>query len=262
MPNSVRRSPTALSLFEQCERKFYYAKVAKLPEPPSLHLCVGSLYHAVIEHWAREEGISGSDIELLIARAKGAPDWVDPGISDKDLYEELLAGVLKVGEGVIEKLPVAPGPGGSPRVEEWGKRYTCKIDYVSTHTPVVESGRLVDTKPGLCVLDWKTVGGRRRRTPADADNSAQLALYCIETGAHNAAFVEIPRDGGPLNIVAAEFDDDTLRRWATFLDAQFAAMQSRGPDEAQFRLAPRGHPLCSPRWCPFWDRCPGGAGGA
>lgn len=256
MGNNVRRSPSALSLFEQCERKFYYAKVAKLPEPPSVHLAVGILYHAVIEGMVRGPSFYMDDIRTVLAKVKCRPEWVDPGLDDEELCKEVVTALYKVSE-LHQRLPVAPGPDG-PRVEEWGKRYACRIDYVSIHTPVVEGGQLVDTKPGLCVLDWKTVGGRRRRGQDDADNSAQLALYCIETGAHNAAFVEIPRDGGPLNIVAAEFDDDSLRRWATFLDAQFAAMQSRGPDEAQFRLAPRGHPLCSPRWCPFWDFCPGG----
>ena len=256
MANNVRRSPSALSLFEQCERKFYYAKVAKLPEAPSLHLAVGILYHACIEQLAR--GV-GADIHATIAALRRTPEWVDPGKTDNELGTELTAALIKVAD-LMERLPVAyDGDDEAPLIEQWGKRYACRIDYVSTHTPVVEGCRLVDVKPGRCVLDWKTVGGKRRRTAADADNSAQLALYCIETGANNAAFVEIPRDGGPLNIVAAEFDDDTLKRWASFLDAQFAAMQSRGPDEAQFRLAARGHPLCSPRWCPYWDRCPGGA---
>lgn len=256
MGNTVRRSPTALAQFEKCERQFYYQRIAKLPEAPSVHLCVGILYHRAIEI-ALSGWEKGGDALREILMMKGTPEWVDPGKTDEELAEEVSAGVTRV-LALTAQLPVALDPAGCPLIEQWGKRYTCKIDYVSTHTPVVEGGRLVDTKPGRCVLDWKTVGGRRRRGQDDADNSAQLALYCIETGANNAAFVEIPRDGGPLNIVAAEFDDATLRRWATFLDAQFGAMNSRGPAEADFRLAPRGHPLCSPRFCSYWDRCCGG----
>jgi PD-(D/E)XK nuclease superfamily protein len=255
--NNVRRSPTALAQFEKCERQFYYQRIAKLPEAPSPHLCVGILYHNVIEQFVRAGEMHPAVVDEAIRDIRGRPEWCDPGKTGDELCSEIMAAIPKIA-ALVERLPVVR-QGSKPLVEIWGTRYTAKIDYVSTHTPVVEGGRLVDVKPGLCVLDWKTVGGRRRRGQDDADNSAQLALYCIETGAHSAAFVEIPRDGGPLNIVVAEFDDDTLRRWEKFLDAQFGAMQSRGPAEEQFKLAERGHPLCSPRFCTYWDRCPGGA---
>jgi PD-(D/E)XK nuclease superfamily protein len=258
MGNSVRKSPTALKQFEFCERQFYYQRIQKLPEPPSLHLVVGILYHTAIERLVRAGTVSRTEVQLMIEELRKGPGWCDPGKSDEELCEEVMHAMVKVG-GLVDALPVAKGPRG-PRVEEWGERYTCKIDYISTRLPVVKDGELVGVEPGLCVLDWKTVGGKRRRGQDDVDHSPQLALYCIETGAHHAAFVEIPRDSTqPLNIVAAEFTDLDLRRWGQFLDAQFGAMQSRGPDESQFKLAERGHPLCSPRFCPYWSRCPGGA---
>lgn len=253
MGNSVRRSPTALDQFEKCERQFYYQRVAKLPEVPSPHLSVGILYHAAIENM-----IAGYlDLRLLLSKHKSRPDWCDPGCSDEDLMVEIVRNLEKVAE-LREQLPVAYGERSVPLVEQWGKRYSCKIDYVSTHTPILEEGRVVGAKPGQCVLDWKTVGGARRRSASDAENSAQLALYCIETGSKAAAFVELPRKGGPVNVVLVEFDEYTLRRWEVFLEAQFFSMNSRGQDEREYKLAPRGHPLCSPRFCSFWDRCEGG----
>jgi hypothetical protein len=63
-----------------------------------------------------------------------------------------------------------------------------------------------------------------------------------------------------IHVDVIRFDDYDLVRWGKFFEAQFAAMSSRGREEAEYKLAPRGHGLCSPTWCPYWDRCPGGAG--
>lgn len=245
MGNSVSRSPTALAQFERCERQFYYQRVLRLPEgPPSAALSIGTLYHAAIEQLVRTGEVS---VDALIASARESSGWADPGCTDEALAAELVVALLKVDE-VLKQYPVLIDDDG-PMVERRGKKYSCRIDYVG------------EGPEGRTVLDWKTTASKRRRSQADADNSAQLALYCIETGAHHAAFVEIPRDGGPLNLVASSFDDWELARWAAYLDAQFAAMNSRGPAEADFRLAARGHPLCNVRFCPYWSRCPGGGGG-
>lgn len=254
--NAVRRSPTALKGFLECERRWYYQRILKLPEPPSIHLCIGSLYHAAIERMARQGQFTPDCAQALIATSRSEDDWVDPGVTDDELSKELVGAMGRV-SAVLGKLPPVRDAEG-PFVERWGRRYTCKLDYLSTHTPVVEGGEVVGAEPGLCVIDHKVVFSRRRRSQGDTDNSPQLALYAVETGANHAAYLEIPRDGAPINVIVAEFQDDELRRWASYLDAQFKAMNSRGEDESQYRLAERGHPLCSPRWCPYWSRCVGG----
>ena len=90
------------------------------------------------------------------------------------------------------------------------------------------------------------------------DTSPQLALYCLDLGIHHAGFVEIRRDGS-LRTIMTVFDDAQLARWKRYFDAQFAALSSREA-ESDYRLAKPNSGLCSPKWCTFWQRCPGGEG--
>lgn len=253
--NGVKRSYTALRQFEFCERQFYYRKILGLPESPSIHLSLGILYHEALEALCKFLAIDKDQIAALIVKAKGSPLWVDPGITDEALLEEIWVNLGRVNREVFQ--------GGKGlkvlKVETWGTRYCCKIDILAANTPVIEEGRIVSFLDEPCVVDWKTKSGDKKRSQYATDLNPQLALYCLDSGVFNAAIVEIPRSPlQDLNTIFTRFDQYDLDRWAKFFDAQFAAMNSRGLEEAEYKLAVRGHGLCSPRWCSYWDRCPGG----
>jgi putative RecB family exonuclease len=49
MKNTPRLSATGISTYAQCQRKFYYRHIEKLPEKPSPHLVRGRIVHKVID---------------------------------------------------------------------------------------------------------------------------------------------------------------------------------------------------------------------
>jgi putative RecB family exonuclease len=49
MENSVRLSPSAISVFLGCQAKFYYRYIERLPEKPSVHQIRGRIIHKVLE---------------------------------------------------------------------------------------------------------------------------------------------------------------------------------------------------------------------
>jgi len=231
---AVRHSPTALQQFlDVCERQFYYKRVLKLPEPSSEYLEKGNIYHDALA--------------TVLGKKICPPLQAIPNL-----------------EANIERLKEKVFPWLDPEaIEEWAKKYYCgKIDLISKVTPVTnELNEIVSNRPGRCVVDWKIVFKKPKWSQKKADESIQLALYAIETGAHSAAYVEIPDNPvWPIRTFVTHYPDYYLKRWKRWLDAQFAAMDSRGTDEAAYRLASVNHGLCSPRWCPYWKRCPGGEG--
>jgi hypothetical protein len=261
--NQVRHSVTALKQFEFCERQFYFQRILGLPERPGPQLAVGIAYHAAIEvmlfkeivglEWARDTAAAG------LAQAMSEKGWCDPGVSEAELLDEISAALRRL-QPIIKMLPPVVRE-GKPLIEVWCERFTGKVDLVSSRTPTCEGGQIISTADELCVVDWKTTAKPRGGGKFQKDHSQQLALYCLEFGCKNGCIVEIPRDVRmDIHVDVIRFDDYELARWAKFFEAQFAAMSSRGSDEAQYKLAPRGHGLCCPTYCAYWDRCPGGAG--
>lgn len=254
MSNEVKRSYTALRQFEFCERQFYYRRILGLPEPPSIALGVGILYHECLEHLCKEP-VTRGQIATMLAKAKATPIWADPGVTDDVLIDEIAINLARVQREILQD-----GKGLQIKKSEfWGTTYCAKIDVLAGNTPVVDSGRIVEFVDRPCVVDWKTKGGAKKRSQYATDLNPQLALYCLDVGVNDAAIIEIPRNPKEdLNVITTQFDQYELSRWGKFFDAQFDAMNSRGTQEWEYKLAYRGHGLCSPRWCPYWDRCPGG----
>lgn len=251
---AVSKSFSSLDLFLDCERRFYYRKIARLKEPPSLYFCVGNLYHAAIE----ADLMGELDLEAEIHAAMQKSDWSCPS-SAADLEKEINHNLERLREEVFPYLDIK-------FTECWSKdinasaQYCAKLDAYSTSTPIVEDGTItgsIEDQP--CVVDWKTIFGSRRRSQEDANSSPQLALYCLEAKTNHAAFVEIPRyTGVPINTIVVAFTDEELAYWEKWFNVQFLAMSTRGQDEKAYRLSVPGNYRCSLKWCPYWRICPGG----
>lgn len=248
----ISRSISNLKLFVRCERQLYYRKIKLLPQKPSHYLSVGNLYHGAIAY----KYLNGSDpgqivLGEILRKHKYSPLWTCP-TPDDVLLREIAANVARL-------------PAFVPVKEDGGylielKLGSSRIDLVSTQTPVAgPDGLMWDWIDERCVVDWKIRHGRSRLRPGE--DLDQLALYCLKAGPINGCFVEIPRDpSDPLNVVTKRFSDEELRAWERYFSNQFTAMESRGQDEASYRLANRGDPLCCERFCDYYEACPGGAG--
>jgi len=227
------KSFSGLDQFMRCERQFYYQRIAKLPQPPNKYFIVGNIYHDVIAKSIQKKPVS-------------VP-------ADKADALHNVARLLKE----IEPLDIK-------HVEVWSNKinpdaeFCAKIDAISTNTPVVDVAQhITGTKDEPCVIDWKTVFGYHRRDQVEAEQSAQLALYCLEAKVNNAAFVEIPVDiARPIRTMVVHYEDDELEAWRRYFHEQFKVLQQRGPKEESYRLADFHEHLCSPRWCPYYTRCP------
>lgn len=249
---SVKPSFSALDQFLNCERQFYFARILKLEREPSHYLAIGGLGHEVLADAAIGNRV---DVRSKLARHKELTEWKSD-VPDDVLVRQLETILERVRKEVLPYLDVAA-------VEQWYRTpYLAKIDLLSNTTPLVDAhGKIVGKVTKPCVIDWKfKFSSRSRRDQESTDHSAQLALYCLQTGADTAAFVEIPREGGPTHTLVTNFSAYDLVYWRRYLDSQFAAVASRGEEEAAYRLAPAGHPLCRPQFCTFWRRCPGGGG--
>lgn len=253
------KSFSALNQFMQCERQFYYRRIAKIPEPPSHYLAIGILYHEAIEalvHGRRNN--CGFDLNDLYNENVNKPSWSSP-TSKENLLREIEDNLCRLEQDILDHFDL------SQWTCEKFHKYLARIDVLSPQTPVLnEAGKITGVIDEPCVLDWKVkFSTRNRRTQEDVDTSPQLALYCLLEGVNNAAFVEIPRSQrAPINILLRTFDDDELSYYSKYFTEQAKAVESRGRDESAFRLAAPEHRLCTEQWCPFWARCPGGGNGA
>jgi hypothetical protein len=239
----------------ECERRWYYERVLKLPVPESPYLEIGKYYHTLIEQTINQGKVPRVTPNKVTELAER---W---GEKPAAMAAEMSMNLQRLSKEVLRWIKPR-------RVEAWFHRKDMHIagviDLVSAVTPVTDhSGKIIGTEPGPCVLDWKIKfkPTRTRRTQDDADKSCQLGLYALEASTEFAGFVEIPRDiTKPIKTFVTEFDEADKPRLARYLAQQFEAMRARGIHEAAYRLAERGSPLCSAKWCPHFQSCPGGEG--
>jgi len=186
---------------------------------------------------------------------------------------------------VFEHLHPMLGQNGEPRVEEWfreaaGMKLRGKIDLISKWTPTWDNyGRVSGHKENMCVIDYKTTSNPNSiKTAAQARKSPQLWIYCLATGVRNAGFIYIMPSGEPRGSFVT-FTESEIARAARWLSGTIASIDRQWEaaevsqetpdchdgvnlDATIFSLAEPGHPLCSEKWCSFWDRCLGSKGPA
>lgn len=260
----IRNSHSAKHQFLFCERQFFYRRVMKIAEPPSVHLAVGNLYHDLAADAMLNIEITPLLIKQRILQHKQKDTWCCP-VSDAVLIKEVENNMKRLVDDVFPHFtPMEDLATGQPLVERWERgTYFGKIDLVANETPVVDDRlQITGTEPEPCIVDWKTKSNlNNRKMFFDQSKHEQGTLYCLMREVKSVAFVEIPRDWrAPIHTLVHTYTTAELGRWKRYHDAQFAAMQSRGGKEEEYKLADPSSPLCSSRWCAYWDRCPGGEG--
>jgi hypothetical protein len=158
------------------------------------------------------------------------------------------------------------------------------IDLVSSSSPLFGADRLLqpEGEETPCILDWKTTGNpARAATIMDSiRHNLQLQIYCLYTGISRAGLVFFyPDADAPVRGALVDFTPRDLVRARNWLRMTVRAARIRfenaydakqewkdclekveiveGYNISGFSLARPGDPLCSAKWCPYWDECIG-----
>lgn len=252
-----------IDLWLTCARKYYFERVQGMRSPPSHHLEVGNAYHEAIAGLV--PGPLETGVRDLAAPAveKRKPGLEQMGVDTAALLEEMVTNLGRLQATIFSPDGFRPATtAGQPIVEHKffsdSLRFTGVIDAVSTRTPVVdERGKVKGWKDGICVLDWKTLSSKRRRSARDAQTSEQLGLYGLVLPlATAAAFVEIPRDvAEPIQVRVAEFEPAYMARVKIWLERIRDHIYAAGEQEVLYPPTQLSNGLCSPMWCAHYDRC-------
>jgi len=260
----MRMSHSKLRDWYTCPRQFYYKHVEKLPQPPSHYLVIGNIYHKVIADLLKARSIV--DLEAAVEKHMEAASlslkeffskqkidilWSDIYQNCERLWTEVLAYLTPI---EVEKY-----------YRDAGMNVGGIIDCYSADELVLDQfGKVVGTQPGPAVYDWKIkFSVRNRRTDQDAEDSDQLAQYCLYKGCKTAAFVEIPTKlTARINILQVEYTDEELAQWKRYIpdcmeSVGYLAAAAVGRGEKMFPRTQRSNPLCCKNFCPFWSKCYG-----
>ncbi|WP_412740898.1 RecB family exonuclease [Krasilnikovia sp. MM14-A1259] len=250
-------TPSKLSAYEDCPRRYRYAYVdrpAPPKGPPWAHNSLGASVHTALKNWyalptARR---AAETLPTLLTAT-----WVGEGYRDSDQERVAYRRALDWLESYVATLDPADEPLGVERV-------------VAARTAVLAfNGRAdrIDARPGpsgpeAVIVDYKT--GRSELGPDDARGSRALALYAFAAQrVFRRPCRRVELHHLPTGTVAVhEHTDDSLTRHlsraedtARDIVAAEKAVADGGDADTEFPVRPGA--LCA--WCDFRRTCPAGA---
>lgn len=256
--------------FNRCERQFYYERVRKLDtERGSIPLSIGNIYHEGLDVLCRHTRAGGEVcpdivrqcVDRGLKKAQSDRMWQKPRMLEK-LLKHCADNLEWVGTKLLPGLKII-------EVERWFRDkpgFIAKLDLYCANTPIEVSHGEFRFLDEPCILDWKTVMETSRRNDYKVKNDGQLAKYCWLRDVRRGVVCEMHKRGPvahPITFYNAEFTAEEIERWGRYwqtLDQTIRARDIHNEDE--WKLSHPSNGLCCEKWCPFWDRCPGGAGGA
>lgn len=241
-------SPSRLSTFLQCPRKYDFQHVKKLPTKPSPHLDLGSNVHAALRDWLRLAPAART-WEALLESYRAAWRQNRPAFATRTRDELREWG--ERGKAMLRRFADDVAPDLAPlALEKW-----VGIDFgdLEVRGKVDRVDQLPDGS--LRVVDYKT--GRYPKDPART-RADDLAAAVYARGS-STDFV-----GAPVADVEYLYLD-TMERLTFPIDDAWQAQRemaigtlARAAFEAEKSgdLPPQPSPLCA--WCDFKARCPEG----
>ena len=241
-------SPSRLTTFVQCPRKYQFMHVLKLPGLPSPNLDLGNNVHAALRDWLRlkpKERTRENLIEFYRNAWRG----------NKKAFERRTRDELKEwgerGKAMLLRYADSLDPALEPIMTE----RTISADYGD----VVLGGRVdrVDALPdgSLIVVDYKTgkFPGRPQRAK---DEDLAAPVYSRAT---SLAFAGAPVQQVQLHYLESGqqlvFEVDEIWQMSKDLAVVEAAHKARDAEKAN-EFPAQTSVLCG--WCDFKDRCPEG----
>lgn len=257
---------SAIDTYHKCQRRFYHEYLSGEERPPaSPQMLPGLVHHSALNRAIRR-AMDGRPRDFVddTTRAVGEfmPHLIKTGIKIDDLYFEVTTSLEKVFELMPFEKHAAAIRGTEHRFEWAGLQGVVDLEVHATFERDGKQTRVLLGHGCPAVIDFKVTTGRPR-SARDAMFSPQLAVYALATGADRAAFLEIPRDvEKPLRVVSVEYTKADLETWQEWWAHQVESVTARvgmfhsileGPRVWTKTL--RSNPLCSPIWCPHWDKC-------
>jgi len=252
-PRLFACTPSKLTTFEDCPRRYRYAYVdrpAPPKGPPWAHNSLGASVHTALRNWY---GLPVARRVPAVLPSLLRATWVAEGYRDEAQQRAAFRRALTWLEGYLAGCDPAHEPVGVERVvgaRTEGLALSGRVD------------RIDDAGDQLVIVDYKT--GRHEPGPDDARGSRALALYAYaaeRTFRRRCRRVELHHL--PSGTVAThEHTDESLARHlrrseATAEDvaaAGRAVADGTGPDEAYPTAA---GPWCG--WCDYRRVCPAGS---
>lgn len=249
----VAASPSKLSAYEDCPRRYRYAyldRPAPPKGPPWAHNSLGASLHTALRNWYE---LPGGERRPEAAATLLRAGWVREGYRDLDQERQVWRRALGWLESYLSSSDLPAEPLGVERV-------------VAARTSVMAfSGRAdrIDSRPGgeLAVVDYKT--GRGPLTTDDARGSAALALYAFAARrvfrrpCRRVELHHLPSG----TVAAAELSEESVDRQvrraeatATDIRAAQQAMAGGADPDSAFPASPG--PKCG--WCDYRRSCPAG----
>jgi putative RecB family exonuclease len=251
-PRLFTCTPSKLTAFEDCPRRYRHAYVDRPPPPkgpPWAHNSLGASVHTALKNWYALPS-SRRQPEMLPTLLKAT--WVSEGYRDQDQERAAFRRALGWLEDYLRGLDAGDDPAGVERV-------------VAARTETLAlSGRVdrIDKRDGeLVIVDYKT--GRSQPGADDARGSRALALYAYATQrvfrrrCRRVELHHLPSG----NVAAHDHTDESLARHLRRAEetandittAQRALADGVSPDDA-FPAAPGA--WCA--WCDYRRDCPPG----
>jgi len=173
IPELERVSPSSISAFLLCKRKFYYQYRLKIPRKPSRGKDLGSAVHNICESWIlyREiPDITGKALDCARALFPHLPVLHTDQVEQKIRLE-------------IPGFPVITG-----RVDHWGYSH----EYDNGSSSIIESQEVSlghsyvrDNVPKILVSDIKTLSDFRYvKTHEQLRDDPQAVIYCTAFASH------------------------------------------------------------------------------
>lgn len=247
----LRLSFSRVDTYRRCPRKYRYAYVDGLPQPPSPHLSFGSSVHAALESWWDRKLPDPPPLDDLLQALYD--NWDTTGFADLDRDEQLrwYTHARDVLARHHERFAGTYTPPAA--VEQW-----FEIPLPDDIT-VVGSIDLVIATPahgdrasgGLGIVDWKT--NRRAHTRSEVAANLQLAIYAL-AAEHlwgqqpEWVALDFVVPGVRVTVPREEIDVEAA---VTAVRETAAAIRAE-----EYPLRPSG--LCA--WCEFRAECPAGTG--
>ena len=234
-------SPSQVSTFIDCQARWYYSRIAKLPEPATAAQAFGKAIHHVCR---------------LILAARMDPDWQAKSALTAGEIGDCFRSTLKIELQEVEDIAGAAdmldeglrimamfaGQIG-PQLEPTGLEMWCAGEIGG-----VKVRGCADVLTADQVIDLKT--SKANPHAISASYQLQLITYCMLSARRSARLVTMARTKVP------SWNQHTLT--LTPAHTQYAAtmysMAAEGMQSGLY-LPNRGSNLCSRRNCAFWGEC-------
>lgn len=250
-------SPSQLDTFTRCPRQWMYRYAEGIKAPPRAAMITGKAGHKAAEHTlkAKLAGKSATmdEVSTIAAETVNAAWDAEPPMLDED---EKDAGVTATRGAAVDNAVAASRHHLTviaPSIEPVFVEHEFRIE-IGGLPPVVG---FTDVETATEIRDLKI--GRKAKSQADADGSAQLTIYAMassiagtrKTVAYDS--IVLGKKGPSWTPISSSRDETDFGRVLDRLSLMERTIQA-----GIFAPADPSSWACSPKWCGYWEICPHG----